>query len=240
MRDINTLHPTVKQKAQEFKTLAKEKLGLNIIITECLRTAAEQAALYSQGRQTLAGTNALRALAKMAPISLAQSKFTVTKAATIANSFHGYGLAFDIAVTDPTGKTIDWNHADWNKDGQEDWHQLGALGVSLGLEWGGQWTSYPDMPHYQCTMGRTIANLKADKTVVAGATINMALPLQYQQVQLAAKPDATNIAAATTEPVSVVASVTESITQHVVRATATAATAQPHEGFFAALKRLFA
>lgn len=29
------------------------------------------------------------------------------------------------------------------------WKNLGALGRKLGLEWGGDWKSFPDQPHFQ-------------------------------------------------------------------------------------------
>lgn len=172
MRNINTLHPFVLAKANELKLRAKELLGLRVIITECLRTADEQAALYAQGRNELAVTNAMRAKAGMAPISAHQNTFTITNAATVADSFHGYGLAFDIAITDAQGKTIEWSSkSDWNEDGINDWLSVGQLGIDLGLEWGGNWTSRPDMPHYQYTFGKTIRALKEDPSVMCGKTI---------------------------------------------------------------------
>lgn len=174
MRDINTLHPKLLAFAQDLKAKAFAELGLKIVITECLRTAEEQAALYAQGRMNLTQANILRAKAKMSALSAAQNKFTVTNASTIESSFHGYGLAFDIAVVDPTGRIIDWSSkSDWNHDNINDWEQVGALGIALGLEWGGNWSSRPDMPHYQYTFGRTIAKLKADTSVVAGQTIKI-------------------------------------------------------------------
>ena len=174
MRDINTLHPSVHVAADRLKALAQERLGLRIIITECLRTAEEQAALYAQGRSDLSRVNAMRAIAKMSAITADQNKRRVTNASTVADSFHGYGLAFDIAVTSPDGKQILWDaSSDWNSDGISDWLSVGALASELGLEWGGQWTSFPDIPHYQMTLGKTIAQLKADPNVVAGRTIQL-------------------------------------------------------------------
>ena len=172
MRDINTLHPEVRAMAFELKTRAKTEGGLNIIITECLRTAADQAALFAQGRMALTEVNRLRKIAGMAPITELQNRRSVTKARTIEDSFHGYGLAFDIAVVSPDGKKIDWtDKSDWDDDGLNDWLEVGRLATKMGIDWGGNWTSFPDMPHYQCTFGHTIAELKKMPGVAAGTTI---------------------------------------------------------------------
>ena len=172
MRDINTLHPEVKAMALELKARAQTECRLRIVITECLRTAEEQTALYAQGRMALTEVNRLRKIAGMPPITELQNRRTVTKAKTVADSFHGYGLAFDIAVVSPDGKQIDWtDKSDWNEDGINDWLEVGRLATKMGIDWGGNWTSFPDTPHYQCTFGHTIAELKAMPGVIAGKTI---------------------------------------------------------------------
>lgn len=188
MRKIETLHPLVREKAEELKQRAEDELGLRTVITECLRTNEEQVALYAQGRKQLSVTNALRAEAGMPPITDAQNSHTVTKAANAASSFHGYGLAWDMAVLSPDGKQIDWSSkSDWNDDDVNDWLQLGELAVSMGIEWGGQWTSYPDMPHYQMTFDKTIHALKADPLVLAGQTISLEFDDEEEsEIQIAA------------------------------------------------------
>ncbi len=68
--------------------------------------------------------------------------------------------AFDVAIIDSAGK-VDWDDAaDWNSDGVSDWIQLGKLGESIGLEWGGNFSSMPDFPHFQLREGHTISELK--------------------------------------------------------------------------------
>lgn len=163
MKDLDLLHPVVKAKALQLKELAKEKLGLDIIITQTLRTEDEQRAIYAQGRESLANVNQFRQLAGMGPIPASDNKI-VTRASSAKNSYHGYGLAFDIAITDKSGKRIDWSkNSDWNSDGISDWLQVGKLAKECDLEWGGLWSSFPDIPHYQYTFGLTIADLKAGK-----------------------------------------------------------------------------
>jgi peptidoglycan L-alanyl-D-glutamate endopeptidase CwlK len=56
-------------------------------------------------------------------------------------SYHQYGLAFDVV---PSAYL---QLPNWNPTGPL-WPQLGALGESIGLEWGGRW-SHPDRPHFQ-------------------------------------------------------------------------------------------
>lgn len=95
----------------------------DIRVTHTLRTLDEQAKLYAQGR-TLPG-----------PI--------VTKAKP-GSSAHNYGMAFDIAFV---GKKP------YPPESDPRWLQLGQLGESLGLVWGGpngkgdQFTF--DRPHFE-------------------------------------------------------------------------------------------
>lgn len=160
-RDLKDLVPKVREQALQLQKLALDKLGLRIIFTQTRRTEKEQQALYSQGRNTLEVTNEMRKFANMPLITDAENRMIVTKAKSVADSMHGYGLAFDIAVVDQTGKKIGWNHSDWNGDNINDWDQVGRLADEIGLEWGGNWSGMCDPPHYQNRMGLTLAQLKA-------------------------------------------------------------------------------
>lgn len=51
-------------------------------------------------------------------------------------------LAFDIAPTEYLSLKA------WNPRGPL-WKKLGERGEKLGLEWGGRWVSFPDLPHFQ-------------------------------------------------------------------------------------------
>ena len=132
MRDINKLHP----KLREFVFLLKsecEKQGLKIGIGECLRTAEEQDKLYAKGR-TEKGT-------------------IVTNAkGSSYSSMHQWGVAFDIYRND--GKGV-------YENGDRFFEKVGKIGKTLGLEWGGDWTSIRDLPHFQLSdWGATPAKLK--------------------------------------------------------------------------------
>ena len=67
---------------------------------------------------------------------------------------HGFGLAFDVVP-------ILGNVAIW--DNNTFWRIIGEEGKKLGLEWGGEWTSIVDKPHFQLTEGLTGAQLRAGK-----------------------------------------------------------------------------
>lgn len=65
-------------------------------------------------------------------------------------SFHNFGLAIDV-VEIKNGKAL-WNNPNWNK--------IGRIGKSVGFEWGGDWTSFKDKPHFQYTFGNRLATLR--------------------------------------------------------------------------------
>ena len=54
-------------------------------------------------------------------------------------SNHNFGIAFDIGVFEG-GRYIDESPA---------YKAVGALGIKLGLEWGGNWKTIQDEPHFQ-------------------------------------------------------------------------------------------
>lgn len=108
--------------------------GIDISVTSGLRTFAEQDALYAQGRT--------------APGSI------VTNARG-GQSLHNYGLAIDVVPLDANGR------ANWNAS-ESTWQQIGAAGKRQGLEWGGDWTSFVDRPHFQMTGGKSISTLLSE------------------------------------------------------------------------------
>jgi peptidoglycan L-alanyl-D-glutamate endopeptidase CwlK len=159
MRDRNKLILNLKLKLEELESLAEQN-SLQFIVTQTLRSQEEQTAYYARGRLSLVDVNNLYNLAGLGSISAEDNNKIVTKAKTVWDSFHAYGRAFDIAVINSEGK-IDWDDAaDWNSDGLSDWLQLGKLGETIGLEWGGNFSSMPDFPHFQLREGYTIAELK--------------------------------------------------------------------------------
>lgn len=120
MRDITLCYPRLQMKAAQL-TEECRKQGLLIKIGETLRTAAEQDALYAQGR-TKPG-----------------SIVTNAKGSTY-RSMHQWGVAFDFFRNDGQGA--------YNESGNF-FNRVGQIGKGIGLEWGGSWTSIQDKPHFQ-------------------------------------------------------------------------------------------
>ncbi|MGD6897096.1 M15 family metallopeptidase [Bacillus infantis] len=139
---LSKIHPELQYKARELIKMAYDK-GIYVIITQGLRTIAEQNALYAQGRT--------------APGNI------VTNARG-GTSYHNFGLAFDFAISNSTGSVVYWDTSiDTNKDGYKDWQQVGQMGQKLGLEWGGAWDKFLDTPHFQLTYGLSTADLRNGK-----------------------------------------------------------------------------
>lgn len=119
-RDISACHPRLQAKAIQLVD-ACERQGLRIKVTDCFRSRAEQDALYAQGR-TKPGN-------------------IVTNApGSSYSSHHMWGTAFDICRNDGRGAY---------EDGDGIFSRVGTIGKGLGLEWGGDWTSIVDKPHFQ-------------------------------------------------------------------------------------------
>jgi D-alanyl-D-alanine carboxypeptidase/LysM domain len=106
--------------------------GLAVLVTQGLRTWDEQDQLYAKGRT-------------VPPVGQA---FIVTNAKG-GQSYHNFGLAFDIVVLDSVGK------ADWDTS-HPGWNIAANIGKSVGLEWGGDFKSIRDLPHYQYTGGLSL------------------------------------------------------------------------------------
>lgn len=118
--------------------------GIWIQVTQGLRTIAEQNALYAQGRTT--------------PGQIV----TNAKGGT---SYHNYGLSIDFVLLKPDGKTVTWDlNTDFNSNNVKDWSEVVTEAKKLGFEWGGDWVSIKDYPHFQITFGLSISDLKNGKT----------------------------------------------------------------------------
>jgi hypothetical protein len=119
------------------------------VVTYTLRTYAEQAALYAQGRETLIVVNTLRAEAKMPPISSSENSYTVTQCdgkriseGGTGRSPHQLGTALDV-VPLGNGQPV------WPGKSDPRWADIAKSFKEQGFEWGGDWTDFVDLPHYQ-------------------------------------------------------------------------------------------
>lgn len=78
-------------------------------------------------------------------------------------SYHNYGLAIDVVEITDAGQ------ANWDTD----WDAIGALGESLGWEWGGNWTSIVDKPHFQMAFGLSTTQLRSMYNAQGGNFVNI-------------------------------------------------------------------
>lgn len=82
------------------------------------------------------------------------------------HSFHNFGLAFDIVLlidTDGNGtfETASWDTLkDFDGDRVADWMEVVRIAKSFGWEWGGDFKSFKDQPHFQKSFGKTTAKLR--------------------------------------------------------------------------------
>lgn len=150
------LHPVVLAAATALIERCYAR-GVPILITQGLRTIAEQNALYEQGR-TKPG----------AIVTNARGGY----------SYHNFGMAVDFALLLPNGSSVSWDmKLDGNKNNVADWQEVVQEAKKLGLEWGGDWTSFKDYPHFQMVFGLTLTQLRAGRkpseTAMAKALANI-------------------------------------------------------------------
>lgn len=131
-RDLNLLHPDVKEMHSAFVTECSQR-GIRIITTNTWRSEDTQSALYAKGR-TAPGKIVTRAKPGQSPhnyVELDEEGFRVAAS-----------LAFDI-VPVVKGDLV-WDHKDPVNDAL--WDYVGAIGESVGLVWG---KSFNDRPHFE-------------------------------------------------------------------------------------------
>lgn len=131
---IELLHPALREEAKQIYAEICERLTgrATCRFAYTLRTFAEQDALYNQ-------------------------KPKVTKAKG-GQSYHNYGLAVDIVLLLNDGKAASWDTVtDFDGDGLADWQEVVYVFGLFGWEWGGNWKTFPDKPHFQKTFGLTIS-----------------------------------------------------------------------------------
>ena len=144
---IAKLYPTVRAEVTEI--IHKCDIALTgkaeIRITQGLRTFADQDALYKQGRTTPG------------------KKIANSKA---GQSIHNYGFAVDICLK-IDGKTASWDTAkDWDNDQVADWYECVKIFAKHVWEWGGNWKTFKDLPHFDkkgFNNWKTLSKLKKDK-----------------------------------------------------------------------------
>lgn len=140
MRDFKALHPELQEKATVLKEKCKAE-GISILFSECVRTKAEQDALYAQGRTK-------------------PGKIVTNAKGSTYSSQHQWGIAVDFYIDmdiDGDGQKAD----DAFNNAKKHFDKVGSIAKSLGLGWGGDWKSPVDKPHlYLKDWGSTATKLK--------------------------------------------------------------------------------
>ena len=135
-REIRDLDTRVGSMALHMIAECKA-VGIDLIVTSTYRDAESQDALYAQGRTTPG---------------------RIVTNARAGQSWHNYGLAFDV-VPIRAGKPV------WGTTGADLvlWRQVGEIGKACGLEWAGDWKRFREIAHFQFTGGLTLADLQSGK-----------------------------------------------------------------------------
>ena len=126
---IKDLHPNIRAAAKEFILRVSNELGINIRVSSGFRSFEEQKELYAQGR-TKDGN--------------------IVTNAKEGESYHNYGLAFDVVEITPNGEA---NYG-------TDYDSIASIGKALGFGWGGDWASFIDKPHFEMKYGYQTSQLK--------------------------------------------------------------------------------
>lgn len=126
-RKLTDLHPDLEVKANQM-LVECHKQNIDLLITCTYRSKEEQEMLYSQGRTTPG-----KIVTNAKPGQSAHN--------TIGPTGLPGAMAFDV-VPIVHGKP-QWDSKD------PIWKSVGDIGKSFGLEWGGDWISFKDYPHFQ-------------------------------------------------------------------------------------------
>lgn len=130
-RHIRSLQ-LVAQKLARKSILAIRASGKNVKIISGTRSYDEQNMLYRKGRFGNPGPRVTNARG--------------------GYSWHNFGLAWDIGLFDDAGAYLTTTGP---------YVQVEPAAKVAGLEWGGDWESFPDVPHYQVgAQGRSISSAR--------------------------------------------------------------------------------
>lgn len=123
---LDGVHPALVEAVLRILS-AMSALGFEMMVTDGVRTAAQQQALYAQGR-TKPGKIVTRADGVM------------TRSNHQPHKDDDYGHAVDCCFV--VGGRPSW-------DDKLPWALYGAMAKSLGLRWGGEFTTITDRPHIE-------------------------------------------------------------------------------------------
>jgi peptidoglycan L-alanyl-D-glutamate endopeptidase CwlK len=126
---IKTMHPALREELLAQYTECNNLLpkGIRLRFAYTYRSPQEQDKLYNQ-----------------------KPKVTNAKG---WQSIHNYGLAFDIVIL--KDKNLDGTFETASFELDKYWMQVVSYFKVKGWEWGGDWKSFKDAPHFQKAFGKT-------------------------------------------------------------------------------------
>ena len=132
---IEKSHPKIREELGVFYRECNNKLPKHVRLrfSHVFRSPQEQHALYLQ-------------------------KPKVTNADSW-QSIHNYGLAFDIVLLYDKNGDGNFETASWEID--KHWDRVVNYFKSKGYEWGGDWKSFKDKPHFEKNFGFDWKTLKS-------------------------------------------------------------------------------
>jgi len=139
---LSGLDPAVEVLAKKLIVECLKK-GIQVELTSGYRTLTEQDKLYQQGR----GANG-----------------DIVTGAKAGMSHHNWGLAFDVAPLNDEGEPH------WPNDNSL-WSNIGNIGKSLGLKWGGDFSNRKDYSHFEANT--PLADLLTGKTRSIYSDLNL-------------------------------------------------------------------
>ncbi len=140
---IKSMHPILRYDLVNDYLEINKKLPKHVRLrfTHTYRSIQEQNELYDIGR-TIKG-----------------NKVTNAKG---GSSFHNYGLAFDIVILLDKDKNGTFENISYAQD--ENFMKVVDFFKLKRYEWGGDFKTFKDKPHFQKTFGNSISDLKSKKT----------------------------------------------------------------------------
>ena len=139
-RVLKYLHPCMRDKIESALDECHQK-GLMVHVFESYRTPLRQKQLWGKGRN--------------------DPGRKVTNAQAM-QSWHNYGLAFDLVFDGDERDGIQWSwEGDYNNevvggDKRSDYMRVGEIFESYGFEWAVRWKTFKEMPHFQMVNGLTV------------------------------------------------------------------------------------
>ncbi len=171
--NLKGLNPAVENATRKLIELCNQN-GIDIRITQGLRTIDEQNKLYAQGRTVTTDKDG--------------NKLGIVTNAQGGHSYHNFGLAVDFVLI-KGGYDMSY---DANDNNVPDWNEVVTIAKALGFEAGADWTTFKDNPHFQMTFGFSTADLRNGKKPTAAKikAKNAEIDAAYAKLKKADKEDA--------------------------------------------------